>query len=230
MSLIQTIALSKTYRTDEVETTALDAVDITIGAGEFVAIMGPSGCGKSTLLNLLGTLDQPSGGALLINGEDVFQFNEQRLAKFRNEHIGFIFQFHYLMPEFTALENVLMPRMIRGNDWHSDEQHARKLLTDVGLQQRFYHKPNQLSGGEQQRVAIARAFMNQPKLILADEPTGDLDRKNSHILFDLILELNSKYHQTFVIVTHDDELAHRTHRIIHLLDGKVEREEIVAKN
>ncbi|MCB0262089.1 MAG: ABC transporter ATP-binding protein [Calditrichia bacterium] len=230
MTILESKNLSKTYDSGPEKVRVLEGVNLKIATGEIVAIMGPSGVGKSTLLNLLGTLDQPSGGALLINGEDVFQFNEQRLAKFRNEHIGFIFQFHYLMPEFTALENVLMPRMIRGNDWHSDEQHARKLLTDVGLQQRFYHKPNQLSGGEQQRVAIARAFMNQPKLILADEPTGDLDRKNSHILFDLILELNSKYHQTFVIVTHDDELAHRTHRIIHLLDGKVEREEIVAKN
>ncbi len=219
--------LTKVYDSGPARVEVLKGISLGISNGEIVMIMGPSGVGKSTLLNLLGTLDQPTNGTLLINGEDVFRFNEQKLARFRNQHIGFIFQFHYLMPEFTAIENVLMPRMIKGDDWSADEPYARKLLTDVGLQHRLYHKPNQLSGGEQQRVAIARALMNKPRLILADEPTGDLDRANSRALFDLILELNRKYRQTFVIVTHDETFAERAHRIIYLLDGQVEREKVL---
>ena len=219
--------LSKIYDSGPEKVRVLEGVNLRIKPGEIIAIMGPSGVGKSTLLNLMGTLDRPSGGTLWIDGEDVFKYNEQRLSRFRNQHIGFIFQFHYLMPEFTALENVLMPRMIRGNDWHNDEPQARKLLTDVGLQHRLEHKPNQLSGGEQQRVAIARAFMNRPALILADEPTGDLDRNNSQALFELILTLNEKYRQTFVIVTHDETLARGTHRIVHLASGHVAREETI---
>ncbi len=218
--------ICKIYHSGPVEVQVLDNINLTIQPGEIMAIMGPSGVGKSTLLNILGTLDLPTSGNLTINGQDVASLSETLLSKFRNEHIGFIFQFHYLLPELTALENVLIPRMIRSGDWKKEEAHARKLLEDVGLAHRLHHKPNQLSGGEQQRVAIARAFMNRPKMILADEPTGDLDRKNSRILFDLILELNEKYNQTFVIVTHDDELAHLTRRIVHLLDGKIEREEI----
>jgi len=219
--------LTKVYDSGPVKVQVLKNISFRIADGEIVMIMGPSGVGKSTLLNLMGTLDQPTSGRLLINGEEVSKFQEQKLARFRNEHIGFIFQFHYLMPEFTALENVMMPRMIKGNNWSDDEAHARKLLTDVGLQHRLYHKPNQLSGGEQQRVAIARAFMNGPRLIMADEPTGDLDRKNSRALFDLIMELNQRYGQTFVIVTHDEMFAERAHRIIYLLDGVIEREQVL---
>jgi lipoprotein-releasing system ATP-binding protein len=225
--ILQTSHISKTYESGPNKVRVLKDISMTVSTGEIVSIMGPSGVGKSTLLNLIGTLDKPSGGEIFINGEKVFQFNEEKLSRFRNEHIGFIFQFHYLMPEFTALENVMMPRMIKGNDWKSDENWARKLLADVGLQHRLHHRPNQLSGGEQQRVAIARALMNRPKLVLADEPTGDLDRENSRALFNLILELNEKYRQTFIIVTHDQMFAEQAHRIVYLADGYIGEEKIL---
>ncbi|NOX38488.1 MAG: ABC transporter ATP-binding protein [Calditrichaeota bacterium] len=200
---------------------------MAVKAGEIVVIMGPSGVGKSTLLNIIGTLDKPTGGKVWIDGQDMSQLDEARLARFRNQHIGFVFQFHYLLPEFTALENVLIPRMIKGNDWKKDRQRAIQLLEEVGLGARLHHRPNQLSGGEQQRVAVARALMNQPKLVLADEPTGDLDRRNSEALFELILSLNEKYNQTFIIVTHNEMFAERAHRVIHLWDGKIVDEKVL---
>lgn len=225
--ILQLQHVHKVYESGPNRVEVLTDISMQVAKGEIVIIMGPSGVGKSTLLNLIGTLDTPSGGKIFINGDDVLQYNEQKLARFRNEHIGFIFQFHYLMPEFTALENVLIPRMIKGNDWKSDEQHAINLLSEVGLEHRLHHRPNQLSGGEQQRVAIARALMNRPKMILADEPTGDLDRQNSQALFKLILHLNEKYRQTFIIVTHDEMFAEQAHRIIHLGDGVIEDEQIL---
>jgi len=229
IGILQAVNVYKVYQSGPARIEVLKGISLTIKAGEIIVIMGPSGVGKSTLLNLLGTLDKPTAGSIYINGEDVFQFSEQKLARFRNRHIGFVFQFHYLMPEFTALENVMMPRMIRGNDWKSDEKFAIQLLSDVGLKDRLHHKPNQLSGGEQQRVAIARALMNRPEVVLADEPTGDLDRKNSRMLFNLILDLNRKYHQTFVIVTHDEMFAEKAHRIILLGDGMIEKETVLRE-
>lgn len=226
-TILETVHLRKVYESGPARVEVLRGISLRVREGEIVVIMGPSGVGKSTLLNLIGTLDKPSDGKIFINGEDVSQFPEKKLARFRNQHIGFIFQFHYLLPEFTALENVLMPRMLQGNDWKSAEQQAVNLLAEVGLQQRLFHKPNQLSGGEQQRVAIARALMNRPKLILADEPTGDLDTQNSQALFKLILELNEKYHQTFIIVTHNEMFAEQAHRIIHLYDGAIASEKVL---
>jgi lipoprotein-releasing system ATP-binding protein len=229
-NILQLHHVRKIYESGPARVEVLTDISMKVPKGEIVVIMGPSGVGKSTLLNLVGTLDTPSGGKIYINGDDISQYTEQKLARFRNQHIGFIFQFHYLMSEFTALENVLIPRMIKGNDWKTEEQHAVNLLSEVGLEHRLHHRPNQLSGGEQQRVAIARAFMNRSKLILADEPTGDLDRHNSRALFNLILDLNQKHQQTFIIVTHDEMFAEKAHRIIHLRDGIIGQEEILKPN
>ncbi len=218
--------LAKVYNSGPARVEVLRDINLSIRRGEIVVIMGPSGVGKSTLLNLVGTLDVPSSGEILIDNEAVHKFDEDRLASFRNRNIGFIFQFHYLMPEFTALENVLIPRMIRSSDWRSQEGDARAMLEEVGLGERLHHRPNQLSGWEQQRVAIARALINRPALVLADEPTGDLDRTNSEALYSLILDLNRKYQQTFIIVTHDESCAEKAHRILYLLDGIVDKEEV----
>jgi lipoprotein-releasing system ATP-binding protein len=218
--------ITKIYQSGPETIEVLMNLDFNLKEKEIVVIMGPSGVGKSTLLNIIGTLDKPTSGEVIIDGTSVFKYSEQKLSKFRNQHIGFIFQFHYLLPEFTALENVLIPRMIKGNNWKSDEDKAAKLLSDVGLSQRLHHRPNQLSGGEQQRVAVARALMNQPKMVLADEPTGDLDPRNSQMLFDLILELNQKYNQSFVIVTHNEMFAEKANRVVHLREGKATEEHI----
>ncbi len=220
--------ITKSYRSGPEILDVLKGIDLQVLRGEILVIMGPSGVGKSTLLNILGTLDRPTTGRVLINGEDLTRLSEERLARFRNRHVGFVFQFHYLLPEFTALENVLIPRMIRGKDWRRDRDKAVSLLKEVGLGERLHHRPSELSGGEQQRVAVARALINQPQLVLADEPTGDLDRKNSEALFQLILTLNQKYQQTFVIVTHNEMFAEKAHRVIHLFDGKI-AEEIVQR-
>lgn len=218
--------ITKIYQSGPETIEVLMNLDFNLKEKEIVVIMGPSGVGKSTLLNIIGTLDKPTSGEVIIDGTSVFKYSEQKLSKFRNQHIGFIFQFHYLLPEFTALENVLIPRMIKGNNWKSDEDKAAKLLSDVGLSQRLHHRPNQLSGGEQQRVAVARALMNQPKMVLADEPTGDLDPRNSQMLFELILELNQKYNQSFVIVTHNEMFAEKANRVVHLREGKATEERI----
>ena len=218
--------ITKIYQSGPETIEVLMNLDFNLKEKEIVVIMGPSGVGKSTLLNIIGTLDKPTSGEVIIDGTSVFKYSEQKLSKFRNQHIGFIFQFHYLLPEFSALENVLIPRMIKGNNWKSDEDKAAKLLSDVGLSQRLHHRPNQLSGGEQQRVAVARALMNQPKMVLADEPTGDLDPRNSQMLFELILELNQKYNQSFVIVTHNEMFAEKANRVVHLREGKATEERI----
>lgn len=227
--ILEALNIKKEYRSGPEIIEVLKGINFRVREKEIVVIMGPSGVGKSTLLNIIGTLDKPSSGELMINGESVGQLSEQKLAKFRNNYIGFIFQFHYLLPEFTALENVMIPRMIKNDNWKEDEALAIKLLTDVGLEHRLTHRPNELSGGEQQRVAVARALMNQPKLVLADEPTGDLDRRNSEALFKLILELNDKYHQSFVIVTHNEMFAKQAHRVIHLWDGQIKDEHILKE-
>lgn len=220
--------ITKIYHSGPETINVLTGLNFLLREKEIVVIMGPSGVGKSTLLNIIGTLDKPTEGEVIINGQSVFKYSEQKLSKFRNQNIGFVFQFHYLLPEFTALENVMVPRMIKGNDWKEDQDRAVKLLTDVGLSERLTHRPNQLSGGEQQRVAVARALMNQPQMVLADEPTGDLDPRNSQMLFDLILELNQKYNQSFVIVTHNEMFAEKAHRVVQLQEGKATGETIAG--
>ncbi len=222
--LLTARGIKKHYRSGPEILEVLKGIDLDIRRGEIMVIMGPSGVGKSTLLHILGTLDRPTEGSLQIDGKDISRMKPLEIDAFRNRHIGFVFQFHYLLPEFTALENVLIPRMIAGSDWKQETDRARELLAEVGLSERLNHRPSQLSGGELQRVAVARALMNRPQIVFADEPTGNLDSRNSHALFDLILELNRKYQQTFVIVTHNEMFAEQADRVIHLLDGFIERE------
>ena len=204
----------------------LKGIDLTVREGETLAIIGASGAGKSTLLHILGTLDRPSEGELHFNGENVFMMDDTTLARFRNRNIGFVFQFHHLLPEFTAVENVAMPAMIEGNRFERVRDQAAQLLKEVGLGDRLDHKPGELSGGEQQRVAVARALMNQPKVILADEPTGNLDTTNSQLLHDLLWKLSKSRGQALILVTHNTALASRAERVIHLVDGKVSGSEL----
>jgi lipoprotein-releasing system ATP-binding protein len=223
--ILEAIQIEKHYQSGPAILKVLRGITLKIQSGEILVIMGPSGVGKSTLLHILGTLDKPTFGEITIDSQEVAKLKEQELSQFRNKNIGFVFQFHYLLPEFTALENILIPTMIKSKDWKNDLEWARDLLREVGLSERTQHRPSQLSGGELQRVAMARALVNKPKLILADEPTGNLDSQNSQALFDLILNLNQKYNQTFVIVTHNEMFASQSHRVIHLLDGKIENED-----
>lgn len=199
----------------------LQGVSLTINSGEIVSIIGKSGAGKTTLLQIIGTLDRPDSGSVTIGGIDVLRLGEKDLAAFRNTHIGFIFQFHQLLPEFTALENVMMPALIHRDNSRDARMRAEQLLTDLGLAGRLSHKPNELSGGERQRVAAARAMMMNPDVILADEPSGSLDETNKRELHALLQHMRTKFGQTIVIVTHDKELAAISDRIIELKDGKV---------
>lgn len=203
------------------ELAVLKGVSLRIEKGEIVSIVGKSGAGKTTLLQIIGTLDRPDSGSVLINGTDVLHLKENVLAEFRNKHIGFIFQFHQLLPEFTALENVMMPALIHKDDEREARARAEKLLQDLGLTERMSHKPNELSGGEKQRVAAARAMMMNPDVILADEPSGSLDEANKRELHALLQDMRSRFGQTIVIVTHDKELAGISDRIIELKDGIV---------
>ena len=197
----------------------LRGVSLDIEAGEVVSIVGPSGAGKTTLLQIMGTLDVPDGGHVLIDGQDVLQLRERALSAFRNAHIGFVFQFHQLLSEFTAIENVMMPALIAGKDRLAAREEALKLLSMMGLEQRIGHKPNELSGGEKQRVAVARALVNHPGVVLADEPSGSLDSQNKLELHRLFFDLRDRLGQTFVIVTHDESLALMTDRVVRLNDG-----------
>ena len=201
----------------------LKGVNLTVQKGEIVAIVGKSGAGKTTLLQIIGTLDQPTQGEVLINGERLMTKGEKELAAFRNKHIGFIFQFHQLLPEFTALENVCIPAMIAREKESDYKARAVQLLTELGLKDRMNHKPNELSGGEKQRVAAARALMMKPDIILADEPTGSLDTQNKKELSELLLQLRKEYGQTILLVTHDKELAGIADRTIEIVDGVIEK-------
>ena len=199
----------------------LKGIDLTIDAGEIVAIVGPSGAGKTTLLQIIGTLDKPDSGTLLIEGIEPFRLNEKQMADFRNRHIGFVFQFHQLLPEFTALENVMIPALIARQPTSAAEKRAKELLDFLKLSDRMTHKPAELSGGEKQRVAVARALVNRPSVILADEPSGSLDTQNKEELHALFFDLRNEMGQTFVIVTHDEQLATQADRIIHMKAGQI---------
>lgn len=210
--------IHKSFGTLEV----LKGIDLHIEKGEVVSIVGPSGAGKTTLLQVMGTLYRPDEGTLTIAGTDISRMSAKDISRFRNEHLGFVFQFHQLLPEFTALENVMIPGMIAGKKQNVIRERALELLEFMGLADRADHKPGELSGGEKQRVAVARALMNEPDVVFADEPSGSLDSKNKAELHQLFFDLRDKFGQTFVIVTHDEELAKLTDRCIHIVDGKTQ--------
>src|SRR5574344_2533691 len=207
----------------------LKGIDLHIKKGEIVSIVGPSGAGKTTLLQIIGTLDKPNSGSITIDGVDVSTLSTKKLSDFRNKHIGFVFQFHQLLPEFTALENIMIPAYIAGKSNKEAMKRANELLDFMGLSDRANHKPAELSGGEKQRVAVARALINNPAVILADEPSGSLDSKNKAELHQLFFDLRDKFGQTFVIVTHDENLAHITDRTIPMRDGIIEQVESTAE-
>ena len=209
------------------ELQVLRGVNMSIGKGEVVSIVGPSGAGKTTLLQIIGTLDRPTSGSVCFGGEELARMSDKQLAAFRNKHIGFVFQFHQLLPEFTALENIVIPALIAGRRRSVAEKEAMELLAVMGLEGRALHKPSEMSGGENQRVAVARALINRPSLILADEPSGSLDSKNKQELHKLFFDLRDRFGQTFLIVTHDEELAAKTDRTIRMVDGVVEE---IVKN
>ena len=200
----------------------LKGIDLHIGEGEVVSIVGPSGAGKTTLLQIIGTLDRPDTGTVCVDNIDTTTLSQKQLSIFRNQHLGFVFQFHQLLPEFTAIENIMIPAFIAGTPKKQAKARAEELLAFMGLSDRAHHKPNELSGGEKQRVAVARALVNNPKVVLADEPSGSLDTKNKEELHQLFFDLRDKFGQTFVIVTHDEQLAGITDRTIHMRDGLLE--------
>lgn len=218
--IIKVRGLSKIYM-DGVEVRALDNVDLDIKRGEFLSIIGPSGSGKSTLLHMIGILDTPSSGTITIDDRVVTDMSEKERSRVRNEVLGFVFQYHHLMPDFTALENVMMPLLIGGMGKKEAKKIASSLLEEVGLGDRMDHRPNQLSGGQAQRVAIARALANNPGIVIGDEPTGNLDTKASDMIYDLLRKLNRDRGQTFILVTHDEEMARKTDRIVRIVDGRI---------
>lgn len=223
-TILKSEKLIKSYNDGASKVEVLRGIDLTISKGERVAIIGPSGSGKSTLLHLLGGLDQPTSGEICINEVSWQKINEKQRCRLRNERLGFIYQFHHLLPEFTALENVAMPLLISGMDVNKAQAQASDLLDSVGLKLRKEHKPAQLSGGERQRVAIARALVHQPHCVLADEPTGNLDQATAAKVFDLMLDLNKQMNTALVIVTHDQQLAHRMDRVLMLQEGLLTQE------
>jgi lipoprotein-releasing system ATP-binding protein len=219
-NIIEIKDLTKIYR-DGVEVVALDRINLTIKEGEFLAIVGPSGSGKSTLLNMIGLLDTPTSGMILLKDIDVTKISANERARLRNKELGFVFQYHHLLPEFTAVENVMMPMLIAGVEKKEARNRATALLREVGLGDRLDHKPSQLSGGQNQRVAVARALANRPSIVIGDELTGNLDTKTSRMIYDMLRDLNKRINQTFILVTHDMEMAERTDRILRLVDGRI---------
>lgn len=211
--------LSKSYHNDGIEVPVLKDISFSVNPGEVITIMGPSGIGKSTLLNLIGTLDYPDSGEISYNGINPFSLTEKEIARFRNKTIGFVFQFHHLLPEFTALENVMIPSIIYRYNPENAKKSSIEMLERVGLGHRINHRPSALSGGERQRVAVARALINEPLVVLADEPSGNLDTHNSDLLINLILELNRQFGRTFIIATHNSGIASKSHKVLYLSDG-----------
>jgi lipoprotein-releasing system ATP-binding protein len=228
-NLIEVQNLNKSFTTDAGELQVLKGINLSIKEGEMVGVVGASGVGKSTLLHILGTLDRPTSGKVLYDGADIFSLNEDSLALFRNKTIGFVFQFHHLLPEFTAIENVMMPGLIhkekgqggKRSNYQEIMEKAERLLDGMGLSERKGHRPGELSGGEQQRVAVARALILEPKAVLADEPTGNLDTQTGEELFNLLVNLNKEKGTSFIIVTHNESLSARCHRVLRMVDGKI---------
>jgi len=218
--IIELKNLTKIYK-NGMEFRALDNANLKIKKGEFVAIVGPSGSGKSTLMHMIGLLDTPSSGTLLIDGKDVTNMSDKERSEMRNRMLGFVFQYHHLLPDFTALENVVMPLLIAGKSRKEAQEIAENLLKEVGLEDRMDHKPGELSGGQNQRVAVARALSCSPAIVLGDEPTGNLDTKTGDLIYDLLRRLNREYNQTFIVVTHNENLASKADRVIRLVDGKI---------
>ncbi|RMH71679.1 MAG: ABC transporter ATP-binding protein [Gemmatimonadetes bacterium] len=221
---MQATDICKSYTVGSRQLNVLKGIDLTVTKGEILAVIGPSGAGKSTLLHILGALDRPDRGRVILAGQPIFQLSDLQLAQIRNQHIGFVFQFHHLLPEFSALENVMMPGLIARRERTHLKKQAKALLNRVGLSQREDHRPNELSGGEQQRVAVARALVNDPQLVLADEPSGNLDQHTSQALHDLLWDLSRTDLRSFIIVTHDPRLAERADRTVELIDGQIVRE------
>ncbi len=227
MEILRTEHLSKIYGKGENQVRALDDVSFSVKQGEFVAIIGPSGSGKSTLLHILGGVDKPTSGKVFMNGADVYAQNDQQLAIFRRRQVGLVYQFYNLIPVLNVTENITLPVLMDGQ--RVNQARLRELLDTLNLTGRENHLPNQLSGGQQQRVSIGRALMNAPAVVLADEPTGNLDRKNSQEIMDLLKASNEKYHQTLIIITHDESIALQADRIIAIEDGRIIRDEVIRK-
>ena len=220
--LLEVTGLTRVYREGSIETSVLRGIDFSLNAHEMTAVVGASGSGKSTLLHILGTLDTPTAGQVLFRGQDLFRLSESALAVFRNRHLGFVYQFHHLLADFSAFENVAMPLLIAGTPRDEINERVTALLEMVGLRDRMHHRSSELSGGERQRVAIARAIVNKPDLLLADEPTGNLDHKSAGSVFDLLLELREEAGSAMMIVTHDRELASRFERVLTMRDGVIQ--------
>ena len=219
--VIVTRGLEKSYTMGSGEVMALSGVDLEVGHGEMVAIMGVSGAGKTTLLHLLGALDTPTKGEVILEGKSLSDCSEAELAQLRNQYVGFVFQFHHLLPEFSGLENVMIPGLLRGARKKEVEEQAKELLSRIGLAARWNHRPGELSGGEQQRVAIARALINNPSVVLADEPTGNLDSATAETIFELLQEINERSRQTILVATHNNSMAEKMDRVIAVVDGKI---------